>query len=84
LAKGVFCDILKARPKGRFKNANRKTMSFIQYLKDTKAELKHVSWPTRKQTMIYTILVIVISFFTALYLGLFDFVFKNLLDKIVF
>jgi preprotein translocase subunit SecE len=53
---------------------------FINYLKDTKGELKHVSWPTRKQSIVFTILVIAISILTALYLGLFDFVFTELLD----
>jgi len=56
----------------------------IQYLKDTKGELKHVSWPTQKQTIIYTILVIVISILISLYLGFFDFVFTGLLDAFIF
>jgi len=59
-------------------------MSLIQYLKDTKAELKHVSWPSRKQTLIYTSLVIAISVFVAVYLGVFDFVFSSLLFKTLF
>ena len=58
-------------------------MSFIQYLKDTKAELSHVSWPSKRQTAIYTALVIVVSFFTAIYLGVFDYLFTNILTKIV-
>lgn len=56
---------------------------FINYLKDTKGELKHVSWPTRKQSLIFTVLVIAISILTALYLGLFDFIFTELLDLFV-
>ena len=36
-------------------------MSFIQYLKDTRSELRHVAWPTRMQTIMYTIIVIVLS-----------------------
>ncbi|MFZ3029970.1 MAG: preprotein translocase subunit SecE, partial [Minisyncoccia bacterium] len=30
---------------------------FIEYLKETKGELKHVNWPTKQQTMYYTLLV---------------------------
>lgn len=45
---------------------------FINYLKDTMAELKHVSWPTHTQVMVYTVLVIAISVFTALFIGIFD------------
>lgn len=54
--------------------------TFINYLKDTIAELKHVSWPTREQTLVYTVLVIVISIITAFYTGFFDFVFSKALN----
>ncbi len=43
------------------------------YLSDTRGELKHVSWPTQRQTIVYTILVIAVSILTALYLGALDF-----------
>lgn len=52
-------------------------MGFFQYIKDTKGELRYVAWPTRLQTIVYTILVIMISIFVALYLGLFDFIFTT-------
>lgn len=53
---------------------------FINYLRDTKAELAHVSWPTQKQAMIYTALVIAVSVIVSLYLGLFDFLFTIALE----
>lgn len=53
----------------------------INYLRDTRAELKHVSWPTQKQTVMYTALVIMLSIVTALYLGFFDFLFTRGLDR---
>jgi preprotein translocase SecE subunit len=52
-------------------------MGFAQYLKDTRAELHHVAWPTRAQTAIFTALVVGISVFISLYLGLFDYVFTS-------
>ena len=54
--------------------------TFINYLKDTVAELRHVSWPTRSQTLVYTILVVVLSALTALYTGLFDYLFTSALN----
>jgi len=57
--------------------------SFINYLKDTRAELKHVSWPTRKQAINYTLLVICISILVALLLGFMDFTFTRLIDTFV-
>lgn len=53
---------------------------FINYLKDTQTELKHVSWPTNKQSVVYTALVVALSILVALYVGLFDFIFTRALD----
>jgi preprotein translocase subunit SecE len=53
------------------------------YIRDTKAEMKHVSWPTQTQTVVYSALVILISIIVALFLGAFDYVFTNLLDMVV-
>ena len=58
-------------------------MSFIQYLKDTRGELHHVAWPTRTQTILYTVIVMAISVFVAFYLGLFDFIFTTGLSRII-
>ncbi len=58
-------------------------MSLINYIKDTKSELKHVSWPTRKQSIAFTLLTIAISIVVAFYLGLFDFVFSFILEQII-
>lgn len=52
-------------------------MGFFQYLRDTKGELRYVAWPTRMQTIVYTVLVIALSIFVALYLGLFDYIFTS-------
>ena len=58
-------------------------MSFLQYLKDTRGELRHVAWPTRIQTIIYTVIVIGISLFVAAYLGFFDYVFTTGLSRVL-
>jgi preprotein translocase subunit SecE len=47
-------------------------MGFIDYLKETRTELKHVSWATRKQAVNLTLVVIGISILVALLLGAFD------------
>lgn len=50
--------------------------NLIQYLKDSKAELKKVSWPTKKATWRNTWVVIGFSVLVAFFLGLLDFVFS--------
>ncbi|MDD5721029.1 MAG: preprotein translocase subunit SecE [Candidatus Pacebacteria bacterium] len=54
-----------------------------EYLEETKTELKHVIWPSRNQTLYYTLLVIVLSVVIAYYLGFFDFIFSQVLQKII-
>jgi preprotein translocase subunit SecE len=46
-----------------------------EYLQETKGELKHVSWPTKNQAILFTIVVVVFSFVVAFFLGAFDFLF---------
>ena len=58
-------------------------MSFLQYLKDTRGELNHVAWPTRAQTIIYTVLVIALSIIVSLYLGFFDYIFTTGLARVL-
>lgn len=58
-------------------------MRIGEYIKETRAELKHVSWPTRKQAIVFTVVVIVISLITAAYLGAFDYVFTTLLKFVI-
>jgi len=58
-------------------------MRIIDYIKDTKGEMKHVSWPTRKQTIWFTIIVIAVSLFVAFFLGFFDYIFSSLLERFI-
>jgi preprotein translocase subunit SecE len=57
-------------------------MKLINYIKDTKGEMKHVSWPSKKQTTAYTILVIVIALIVAYFLGLFDYLFSSIVKNL--
>lgn len=78
--------VITEGPRGLFliKNPQGKNiMGLIEYIKDTKGEMKHVSWPTKKQAVSYTLLVILISVFVAFFLGLADFSFSKLLGGII-
>lgn len=56
---------------------------FIQYLKDTRVELTRVTWPSQRQTTIFTILVIVLSLLTAAMLGGFDYIFTGIVNRLI-
>jgi preprotein translocase subunit SecE len=51
------------------------------YFKETRQEMKKVNWPTRQQTTQSTMLVIVVSIGVALFLGLFDYIYKLILEQ---
>ncbi|MDP3957052.1 MAG: preprotein translocase subunit SecE [bacterium] len=53
----------------------------FSFLMEAKAELARVNWPTKKQIIRYTVLVIIISLVVALFLGSLDFVFSSLVEK---
>lgn len=55
----------------------------VNYLKGTKTELKHVNWPTRKQAINFTAIVIAVSLIVAALLGFFDIIFTKILDKFI-
>jgi len=54
-----------------------------QFLRESKMELKKVKWPTRKELLATTAVVIVLVLFCALYLGLVDFGLIKLIKNIV-
>ena len=55
----------------------------FNHFRATRGELKHVSWPTQRQIVIFTALVIAISILTGIYLGVLDFGFTRGLDAIL-
>jgi preprotein translocase subunit SecE len=55
----------------------------MQFLSQAKAELKKVTWPTRKQTLASTAVVLAIVIVMAIYLGIIDFVLAKLVKFIL-
>jgi preprotein translocase subunit SecE len=47
----------------------------ITYLKESKAEIKKVTWPTQQTVKRFTVLVILLSIATAVFLGALDMAF---------
>jgi preprotein translocase subunit SecE len=50
------------------------------YIKSSVEEMKKVTWPTKKETYNYTVLVIGISLAVAAFLGAMDYIFNFLLQ----
>jgi len=53
------------------------------YIRDTKSEMKHVSWPTKNQTINFTVVVIGVSVLVAVLLGIFDYLYQTILSLLL-
>lgn len=53
----------------------------ITFLKEVRLEMKKVNWPTRKETIRYTLIVLGVSVIVAVYLGGLDVLLTTLLNK---
>lgn len=58
-------------------------MSFInkttQFLQEVMTELKKVTWPDKKQIVAASIVVVILIFIIAMYVGIIDFVLSKIL-----
>ncbi|MEK7615591.1 MAG: preprotein translocase subunit SecE [Patescibacteria group bacterium] len=55
----------------------------IAFLRDVRIELAKVSWPTRKETIRATLIVIIMSIIVAAFLGALDMLFQWILQIFV-
>ena len=58
-------------------------MSLISYVSETRKELAHVNWPTRRQALVFTVIVIVFSLAVSFFLAFFDLSFTTIVGKLI-
>ncbi len=56
----------------------------ISFVKEAYVELKKVNWPSRKQTINYTLVVIGASVVVAVFLGILDMFFSSVIERFLF
>lgn len=61
----------------------KKQNKLVEYFKSSIDELKKVKWPTKKEAINHTILVVVICIFMAVFLGLLDFGLTHLVEWMI-
>ena len=57
--------------------------SLFTYLRNVRGELTHVVWPDKKQAVIHTGLIILISALVALYIAGLDYVFAGVVNRLI-
>ena len=65
------------------KQKKKKPNAIQRFYRETMAELRKVSWPTRKEAISLTRLVVIVIFAVGAFLGLADFIFSKLFALIL-
>ena len=55
----------------------------LDYIRESRAELRKVTWPTKQQLWYSTVIVIVVTLIASAYLGLVDLLLTGLFSKII-
>ena len=75
------------RSKGQAARPKRQRVGIRQFLSEVRTELKRVAWPSRRETVTFTVVTLITSVFVTLYTFGMDIVFKRtvlyLVERIV-
>jgi preprotein translocase subunit SecE len=58
-------------------------MKFFSFVREARAELKRVTWPSRQQVWYSTLVVIAVTFIVAAYLGLVDVLLTAIFSRVI-
>jgi preprotein translocase subunit SecE len=61
----------------------KKDNFIVRYFKETRAELKKVTWPTRQEALNLTLIVVGFTIFMAALLGIIDYIFAWVFGLII-
>jgi preprotein translocase subunit SecE len=75
--------VAKAKAAKKKAKPGKKENAIIRYLRDTRAELRKVHWPTRQEAWGLTKIVLVVTISMALLLGFLDYLFALELGGII-
>lgn len=65
------------------KDRQRKGNAIVKYLKETRAELRKVTWPSREEAINLTAIVVVVTVAMAIFLGVVDYLFSKFFGLII-
>ena len=54
-----------------------------RYVRETRGEIRKVTWPTRQESQRLTAIVLGVTAFMAIFLGILDFMFSNAVQELV-
>ena len=73
----------KVEKKSEKKTASKQPNAIKRYFRETIGELRKVNWPTRKEAITLTGVVLVVIIGMSTFLGILDFIFSRLLALVL-
>ena len=68
---------------GAATTTTRSENAVVRYFKETRAELRKVTWPTREETKTLTTIIVIVTVAMAIFLGLLDYLFQTVVAGII-
>ena len=65
------------------KKSTKSGNAVTRYFRETRGEIRKVTWPTRQESQRLTAIVLGVTAMMALFLGLLDFIFSNAVQNLV-
>ncbi|MGA2111040.1 MAG: preprotein translocase subunit SecE [Anaerolineales bacterium] len=62
---------------------NRPPNAIVRYFRETAGEMRKVSWPTRREALNLTIVVLIVTAVMSLFLGGLDYIFTTLFRVVI-
>jgi len=75
--------VAKVEKKSEKKTASKQPNAIKRYFRETIGELRKVNWPTRKEAITLTGVVLVVIIGMSTFLGILDFIFSRLLALVL-
>jgi len=73
----------QARQKAQARSGQKQGFSLTRFLRDVRVELSKVTWPTRNELLMSTLVVLVAVAIAGLYTGVLDWVFAHFMQLIL-
>jgi preprotein translocase subunit SecE len=72
-----------AKTKSATKKSGDQSNAVVRYFRETRGELRKVTWPTRQESQRLTAIVLGVTAVMAIFLGLLDFIFSRSIQTLV-
>lgn len=73
----------KSKPESAHGNEPGKVQAIREYFEGSKAELKKVTWPSKKEVKVTTFAVLILVVFMSIFLGAVDFGLVKIVEAII-